>query len=149
MVPPAFTVLCVGRMKDRRLAALVDDYATRLARSGRFEIVELKDGTVEQEGARITEALAKRRPACVFALAEEGRTFTSAEFARNLGALQGGSTVFVVGGPYGLSEAVKAGADSLLSLSPMTFTHEIARLLLCEQLYRAVSILSGTGYHHG
>ncbi|MGB0258786.1 MAG: 23S rRNA (pseudouridine(1915)-N(3))-methyltransferase RlmH, partial [Coraliomargarita sp.] len=63
-------------------------------------------------------------------------------------SLQGQPAVFIIGGAYGLSDAVKARADGLFALSPMTFTHEIARMILCEQLYRAVSINSGSKYHH-
>jgi 23S rRNA (pseudouridine1915-N3)-methyltransferase len=148
MTPPSFTLVCVGRLKNRHLAALVDDYAARLRRSGSLELVELRDATVEREGERIREALAKRKPARVFALAEEGRTTSSATLAAKLDALEGRPAAFVIGGAYGLSPAVKKAADELLSLSPLTFPHEIARLLLCEQLYRAVSILSGSGYHH-
>ena len=70
------------------------------------------------------------------------------QLADELQALQGQPVVFVVGGAYGLSEAVKQRADILLSLSPMTFTHEIARMLLCEQLYRTVAIQTGSKYHH-
>ena len=81
-------------------------------------------------------------------MAEEGRTRSSQKLAAELQALQGRSAVFIVGGAYGLSAAVKSRADVLLSLSPFTFTHEIARMLLCEQLYRAVSIQTGSKYHH-
>ena len=143
-----FTVIAVGKMKNRSLTALADDFSGRLARQGKFEWVELKDGTVESEGQRILEALEKRPAARVYALAEEGKLMDSVAFANALGALQGQRAVFIIGGAFGLSDAVKARVDVLLSLSPFTFTHEIARMLLCEQLYRAVSILSGSGYHH-
>jgi 23S rRNA (pseudouridine1915-N3)-methyltransferase len=72
----------------------------------------------------------------------------STALAADLGALQGRPAIFVVGGAYGLTGAVKARADKLLSLSPMTFTHEMARYLLSEQLYRADAIHRGSGYHH-
>jgi 23S rRNA (pseudouridine1915-N3)-methyltransferase len=81
-------------------------------------------------------------------MAEEGKTRTSTGLAAELFALQGQPAVFIIGGAYGLSSAVKARADLLFALSPLTFTHEIARMLLCEQLYRAVSISSGSKYHH-
>ena len=72
----------------------------------------------------------------------------SATFSRELHGLQGKPAIFIIGGAYGLSPAVKARANVVLSLSPFTFTHEIARMLLCEQLYRVVSINSGSNYHH-
>ncbi len=143
-----YTVIAIGKMKNRSLAALCDDFSKRLKRQGNFELLELKDGDVESEGQRILEALAKRGDARVFAMAEEGKTRTSATLAKELYGLQGQPAVFIIGGAYGLSDAVKARADGLCALSPMTFTHEIARMILCEQLYRAVSINSGSKYHH-
>ena len=135
-------------MKNRSLAALCDDFAKRLQRQGNFELIELKDGDVASEGQRILEALDKRKGARVYAMAEEGTTRTSAKLAHQLQRLQGQPAIFIIGGAYGLSDAVKQRADVLLALSPMTFTHEIARMLLCEQLYRAVSIQTGSKYHH-
>jgi 23S rRNA (pseudouridine1915-N3)-methyltransferase len=143
-----YTVIAVGRMKNKALAALCDDYGKRLGRSGNFELIELKDADVEAEGTRILEALEKRKDARIYAMAEEGKTRTSVSFAKELFALQGQSAVFIIGGAYGLSDAVKSRADQLFALSPMTFTHEIARMVMCEQLYRAVSINSGSKYHH-
>ncbi len=143
-----YTIIAIGRMKNRSLAALCDDFSKRLKRSGNFELIELKDGDVESEGQRILEALEKRKDARIYAMAEEGATRTSARLAKELFDLQGRPAVFIIGGAYGLSPAVKAKADVCFALSPLTFTHEIARMLLCEQLYRAVSINSGSKYHH-
>lgn len=143
-----YTVIAVGKMKSRHLDALCLDFTKRLGRSGKFEIIELKDSDLEGEGDRILEAIDKRRDAAVYVMAEEGKTRTSAAFARELDLLRGRHAVFVIGGAYGLSPRVKARADQLFALSPLTFTHEIARMLLAEQLYRAVSINSGSKYHH-
>jgi 23S rRNA (pseudouridine1915-N3)-methyltransferase len=144
-----YTIIAIGKMKNRPLATLCEDFGQRLGRQGHFELLELKDGDVQSEGARILDALAKREDARIYVLAEEGHPRTTAQWAGELQALQGRPAVFIVGGAYGLSEAVKARADVLLTLSPFTFTHEIARMLLCEQLYRAVSIQTGSKYHHG
>lgn len=135
-------------MKNRHLAALCDDFGKRLQRQGNFELIELKDGDVATEGQRILNALEKRKGARVYAMAEEGRGRSSSALAAELQELQGRPAVFIVGGAFGLSDAVKRRADVRLALSPMTFTHEIARMLLCEQLYRAVSIQTGSKYHH-
>lgn len=143
-----YTIIAIGRMKNHALAALCEGFSKRLKRSGNFELIELKDGDVESEGKRILEALEKRKGARIYALAEEGKTRSSARLAQELYALQGQPAVFIIGGAYGLSPAVKAMADVKFALSPLTFTHEIARMLLCEQLYRAVSINSGSKYHH-
>lgn len=143
-----YTVIAIGKMKNRSLGALCDDFVKRLRRSGQFELVELKDGDVASEGQRILEALERRRGARVYAMAEEGKTRSSAQLASELRDLQGQPAVFMIGGAYGLSDAVKQRADALFALSPLTFTHEIARMLVCEQLYRAVSINTGSKYHH-
>jgi 23S rRNA (pseudouridine1915-N3)-methyltransferase len=143
-----YTVIAIGKVKNRSLGSLCDDFAKRLQRQGNFELLELKDGDLESEGQRILEALAKRSGARVYAMAEEGKTSSSAQLATELFSLQGQPAIFIIGGAYGLSSAVKERADALFSLSPMTFTHEIARMLVCEQLYRAVSINSGSKYHH-
>lgn len=143
-----FTIIVVGKMKNRSLASLCQDFSWRLQRQGYFECIELKDGDVESEGQRILEVLIKRNDARIYALGEEGATHRSKELADSLYALRGQSAVFIVGGAYGLSDAVKERADEIWSLSPLTFTHEIARMLLCEQLYRAVSIQMGSKYHH-
>ena len=143
-----YTIIAIGRMKNKPLTALCDDFSKRLKRSGNFELLELKDGDVESEGERILEALTKRKDARVYAMAEEGKTRTSTGLAKQLFDLQGQPAIFIIGGAYGLSHAVKARADVLFALSPLTFTHEIARMLLCEQLYRAVSINAGSNYHH-
>ena len=143
-----YTIIAVGKMKNRSLAALCADFSKRLKRQGNFELVELKDGNVQSEGQRIIEALAKRGDAHVYAMAEEGATRTSHQLAGELSALQGRHAVFIIGGAYGLDSAVKQRADALFALSPLTFTHEIARMLVYEQLYRAVSIQTGSKYHH-
>ena len=91
--------------------------------------------------------LDRERGAAVVVLSEEGREFTSTAFASVLGNFNR-KVVFVIGGPYGLDPAVKARAELLWSLSKLTFTHEIARFLLFEQLFRACSILRGGSYHN-
>ena len=143
-----FTLIAVGRIKSKSLALLCDDFSKRLMRQGKFEQIELKDSDVENEGTRILNALSKRGNTQVYALAEEGTTYTSTAFASELLNLQGKPAIFIIGGAYGLSQKVKDHADVCLSLSPFTFTHEIARMLICEQLYRAVSINAASNYHH-
>ena len=143
-----YTVIAIGKMKNSSLATLCDEFSKRLKRQGNFELIELKDGDVESEGQRIHEALLKRSNARVYAMAEEGTTHTSKGLADELYALQGHHAVFILGGSYGLSDTVKDRADALFALSPLTFTHEIARMLLCEQLYRAVAIQTKSKYHH-
>ena len=80
-------------------------------------------------------------------LSEEGKLLTTGAFASYISAADR-KIVFVIGGPFGLTPEVKARATLLWSLSPLTFTHELARLLLCEQLYRALNFNAGGSYHH-
>ena len=143
-----YTLIAVGKTKNRALLELCTEYEKRLNRQGNFEVIELKDGSVESEGQRLIEALDKRREAFVYALTEEGKGMSSLALSKELVTLQGRPAIFVIGGAFGLSEAVKARANVLLSLSAMTLTHEMARLLFCEQLYRADAIRRGTAYHH-
>ena len=145
---PRLTLLAVGKLKDRSLADLCGGFAERVRRQAKLEVVEVRDGTMADEGARLLRALEKRRPDRVYALAEEGRMWRSVAFAEELGAPEGRSAAFVVGGAFGLAPEVKARADVCLSLSRMTFPHELARLLLLEQLYRALAIRAGSAYHH-
>ncbi len=142
------TLIAVGRLKNQHLRALCDDYSGRLRRMGRFDTVELKDSDVEAEGSRILTAFDNRAGAESWALAEEGKTMTSTALAQRIQERQGAELVLIIGGPYGLSPSVKQRANRLFSLSPMTFTHEMARYLLLEQLYRAASINTGSKYHH-
>lgn len=141
-------LIAVGKMKNRALAQLCDDYASRLRHFGGVEIVELKDSDAQKEGEKMLENLNGFRGK-VYVMSEEGKTFTSREFAKKLeDDLMSGGSAFVIGGAYGLSGEAKARADVLMSMSPMTFTHEFARAILLEQIYRAKTITANTGYHH-
>lgn len=138
-------LLCVGAIKNRHIAALVDRYLARLRHEARIEIREIKDSGRTAEGERISGLLDKINGRH-FALSEDGRSLTSPGLALLLETVHQ-RAVFIVGGPDGLSERIKEKADEVLSLSSFTFTHEIARLLLVEQLYRACSILHRGSYH--
>ena len=131
-------IIAVGKIKRAELRALCDEYLKRLSRYG----------GAETEAGNMLGKLANFKGR-IYALAEEGKTATSREFSKMIESdlLRGGSA-FVIGGPYGLSDKIKEKADVLLSLSPMTFTHEFARTILLEQIYRAKTISANTGYHH-
>jgi len=139
-------LLVVGRMKDPYMEAKCGEYLKRLNAYAKVEVTEIKDSTPEEEGAKLLRLFDPARE-LVLALGEEGETFTSAEFARMLESA-GRRVVLIVGGPYGLAGEVKRSAAKLVSLSPLTFTHELARVVLFEQLFRACSIINHTGYHH-
>ena len=140
-------VLAVGKLKSPELRGLQAHYLKRLRLFTGVALTEIKDSDPEREGQRLRQALARRSGRAV-ALAEEGERLTSTAMAEQLHSHTGGWT-FIIGGPHGLSADLKAACDARWSLSALTFPHELARILLLEQLYRAHTILRGTGYHHG
>jgi 23S rRNA (pseudouridine1915-N3)-methyltransferase len=148
------TILAVGNIKDKNIAALVQEYAKRLS-SEKLLFISVKeekatndvDAVRKKEGERLLEKIeAGKDNTLVVALSEEGKMFNSVGFADFLKKHQEKKIVFVIGGAYGLSDAVKKKAHVLLSLSPLTFTHELAQLLLVEQVYRSWMITSGRKY---
>jgi 23S rRNA (pseudouridine1915-N3)-methyltransferase len=148
-------LVAVGRDRSGLYAPAVAEYAARLARHVRFELVEVAEarkhaGTVrarEEEGEALLRRIGARER--VVALDERGKEYTSAELARRLEAwMAGGRDVaLVIGGADGLSREVLARADETLALSRMTLAHRLARLVLVEQLYRAMTIVRGEPYH--
>jgi 23S rRNA (pseudouridine1915-N3)-methyltransferase len=148
-------ILAVGRDRSGLFAPAVEEYARRISRYARLEVVEVPEarkhaGTArarEEEGESLLARISDRER--VVALDERGREHTSPELARRLAAwLEGGRDVaLVVGGSDGLSEPVLRRADERLSLSRLTLAHRLARLVLAEQLYRAFTILRGEPYH--
>ena len=124
---------------------LSEGVAGYLKRLPGLEVVELRDGGMAREAGAIREAL--RPGEQLVALTEEGRSLSSADLARQLQGSGSQRLAFVIGGADGLAASIRAEASWQLSLSPMTFPHELARLLLLEQLYRALSIQQGGPYH--
>jgi 23S rRNA (pseudouridine1915-N3)-methyltransferase len=120
-------------------------YLKRLRHEIKITIKEIPDQNHDKEGSRFL-ALLQKINGYSFALAEEGTLFTSRALASSL-ETKTIPLVFIIGGPEGLSDPVKKNVNQLLSLSRFTFTHELARVLLMEQLYRALSILNHRAYH--
>lgn len=141
------TLLAVGKLKNAHWKALANDYMTRINRQDRINVSEIKDSDPIKEGERFKESLNKMGKGLTFVLSEEGKTLSSKKLADRFDQNLGAPICFIIGGPYGLSSEIKT-AGELISLSPMTFTHEMARVVLLEQIYRALSINSGSGYHH-
>jgi 23S rRNA (pseudouridine1915-N3)-methyltransferase len=132
----------------------VQYYTDRLSHYCELEIVSVKqaknmpdDKAVEIEGERLLKAIEGED--CIVALSEEGKTLRSVEFANWLSVARtyAGCVTFVIGGAFGLSNEVKQKADLLLSLSLLTFQHDLAQLVLLEQIYRAMTIMRGESYH--
>ena len=144
-----FTILCVGSVKEKYMREAIADYSARLSHYVRLDTVEVPEGvSVKKEG----EALLARIPerCLVVALDLKGKMYSSEDLARMIEtrAASGNSRfVFIIGGSDGLDPAVTQRADIRLCMSEMTFPHQLARLIISEQLYRAMKILSGEKYH--
>jgi 23S rRNA (pseudouridine1915-N3)-methyltransferase len=149
-------LLCVGALKFSWAKDACRDFADRLGHSIKIEILELPaskmreaDKQREEESERIIAALEKRGGS-VWVLDERGKEMTSPAFAKELQGAKdhGEEMIFVIGGAYGLNDAVRKKARRLLRLSEMTLPHELCRVVFLEQLYRATEIGKGSGYHH-
>lgn len=151
------SLLTIGSLKSSWIKEGCEDYLARLGKSMRMEIEELPAGKssdpakqAEEESARIERALEKHQGSSVVLLDEKGKPISSESFAAFVGKHQdlGKHMTFVIGGAYGLTQTVKKSIRHHIRLSDFTFTHEMSRLVLLEQLYRASEILRGSGYHH-
>ena len=153
-------IVCVGRLKEKFFSEAAKEYTKRLSRYGRFEIIELADlpepanaseadrrQVMEKEGESILSRL--KTNDYVIAMCIDGPQVSSEAFADKiaLNDRRGTRLVFVIGGSLGLSPAVVRRADEKLSLSKMTFPHQLARVLLLEQVYRGCKINAGEKYH--
>lgn len=154
--PHHLRILIPGRIKFSFIREGVAFYEQRLNHYLRFEVLERRlpcKLSTRPEKIKALEAEALLTPvpekALVIALDEKGKRFSSPELAQRLGAVfeRERGSYFLIGGPFGLAEKVLERAQLRLSLSSLTMGHEIALLVLCEQIYRAVTILSGEPYH--
>jgi 23S rRNA (pseudouridine1915-N3)-methyltransferase len=154
------TVIAVGNMKESYLTAAIAEYRKRLSAFARVEIVEIPESPVrdEESPTAVREALDREaerilaaipKGAAVLPLVIEGEEMTSQAFAAAIGKYTDaqGKICFIIGSSHGLSPTVKARADRAISLSRMTFPHQLARVLLMEAVYRAFTILAGKRYH--
>ena len=139
-------IVCVGKIKEQFYRDAVAEYVNRLSRFCRAEICELSEGrSLEEEG----EAILRRVRGYVIALCVEGQKLSSTGLAARIKQLcDGGEEItFIIGSSCGLAEKVKAAARLKLSFSDMTFPHQLMRVILCEQIYRAFMINGGGEYH--
>ena len=155
------TVACVGRIKEKYFTAAIEEYSKRLSRYIKLEIAEVADEKCPEalskkeeeivknnEGERLLKVI--KEDSCVIALAIDGKKYDSVGFSE----LFSGSMVkgishitFVIGGSLGLSDRVLERADSKISFSDMTFPHQLMRVILLEQIYRAYRIIKNEPYH--
>lgn len=141
-------VAAVGKVKDRPLRDAIDEYVGRVRRYVAVDEVEIADGPPERVRAGFEKAT---REATVVALEVTGQALTSEAFARTIerfGARGKGTIAFLIGGADGLPADLSRAAHARISLSSLTFPHRLARLVLVEQIYRAMTILRGEPYAH-
>lgn len=154
-------LICVGKIKEKYLMQGISEYAKRLSRYAKVEMIEVEDEKApeslspaqtqlvrEKEGLRLGRHI--RGDAVKIVLAIEGQSYSSEEFSNTLQqyGLSGKSRIdFIIGGSLGLDEDIIKHADLLLSFSQFTFPHQLMRLILLEQIYRAFKIAKGEPYH--
>lgn len=152
-------LLMIGKTDSEEIGALISDYSKRINRSIKFSITALPDirntrnmPAEQQKQAEGEMLLRQFRPDDrVVLLDEHGSEMRSVEFAEFLERQMGSGIkrlCFVIGGPYGFSKEVYARSDMKISLSRMTFSHQLVRVVFAEQLYRGLSIINRTPYHH-
>lgn len=153
-------IICVGSIKEKFFTDALNEYKKRLQRYCKFNIVELAeekitdqetqaqiDKTLSKEGERILAKIGKSD--YVIAMCIEGKQLSSEELSQKLSEISmlSGTVDFVIGGSWGLSKDVKSRADFRLSVSKMTFPHQLFRVMLSEQIYRAFTITANAKYH--
>ncbi len=155
------TIITVGKLKERYFKEAVEEYSTRLSKYCKLEIIEVPDEkapenlspaqelmVIQKEGQGILKHL--KEDAYTIALAIKGKQLSSeelADFINDLGIKGRSNIAFIIGGSLGLSEEVLKRADFKLSFSPMTFPHQLMRVILLEQVYRGFRIIKGEPYH--
>ena len=155
------TLICIGRLKESYLRDAVSEYIKRLSGLCKLNLIELPaeklsdnpskkeiENALESEGKKILEKIPKG--AYVYTMCIEGKQKSSEELSSEMDSLavRGYSNIaFIIGGSFGISERVKSVSDYRLSMSKMTFPHQVARVMLLEQIYRSIQISIGTKYH--
>ena len=155
------SIICVGKLKERFYTDAAAEYLKRLSRYCKAEVIELPEERLPEDPspAQIEAALSREADAVrgklpqgclLIALCVEGKPCSSEELSRRMvdfGVAGRTQLTFLIGGSFGLDETLKREADWRLSMSPMTFPHHMARVMLLEQVYRAYQIAVGTRYH--
>ena len=148
-------LLCVGKVKDKNLSALINDYVKRISRYHKLEIIEVKDEPIRDNEKAVLDIEAKRVLNCiasdeyVILMDLHGKSIDSLGFAEKMDKLfiQYPKITFVIGGSLGLGEELIDRANEKLKLSDLTFLHQMTRLILLEQIYRSFKILNHETYH--
>ena len=155
------TILCVGKIKEKYWRDAIAEYEKRLSRYAKTEIIEAADEKTPEGASEAVEAQIKRaegarmekylkEDAYVIALAIDGKQYDSVEFSRKIeqiGLSGKGQIIFLIGGSLGMDEALLRRADERISFGRMTYPHQMMRVILLEQIYRAYRIMKGEPYH--
>lgn len=157
-------IICVGKIKEKSLQDLINEYSKRLSKYCKLEIIELPDekfgnniSSLEAEkikiieGAKIKEKILKYEKASVFLLDLNGKEYSSLEFAdkiSDIATYENSTIIFVIGGSLGLSKEVLNIPSKKICFSKMTFPHQLIRVFLLEQIFRAFKIQNNERYHH-
>ena len=151
-------LLVVGKTSESFLAPLISDYHKRINRFVNFEIIEINNINIKKansleiqkkEGIKILEKVDKEDQ--MFILDEKGKSYNSIDFSKfieNRMVNSSKNIIFIIGGAYGFSKKIYSRSNSIISLSKMTFSHQIIRLFMVEQLYRALTIINNHPYHN-
>ena len=137
-----YKIIAIGKIKKKWIQAGVEMYLNRLPG---LQVIEIKDSTKTKEEYIIKQMIKKNET--LITLNEKAQSFTSKQFAQKLIGCQNQNIIFAIGGATGFNQSLKTSSSWELSLSPLTFPHEIARLLLIEQIYRAKTITEDGPYH--
>ena len=148
-------IVCVGKVKDRHLSALIDDYVSKIAHYHKIEVIEVKDEPIKDNEKAVLDKEAEavlsriRDDEYVILLDLHGKSIDSIGLSEKLDQLfiRYPRICFVIGGSLGLGEKILARADERLKLSDLTFLHQMTRLILLEQIYRSFKILNHETYH--
>lgn len=154
------TVISVGKIKEKFIKDALDEYEKRLSRFAKFKSIEIADRPIPEKASYAEECNVLLKEGCdilskigkndfVISLCIEGKKLSSTDFAKKLSQafMTTSSITFIIGGSLGLDESVKKRSDLKLSMSDMTFPHNLARLMLTEQIYRAFKINANESYH--
>ncbi len=154
-------IICIGKLKEKFLVDAFNEYKKRLGSFCKFELIELDEYKLKNnpsnteiqmglnvEAEKILSKLGDN--SYIVSLCIEGKHLSSEAFAQKIATVstyQSSEIIFIIGSSFGLAEKIKQHSDLLLSMSAMTFPHQLARIMLCEQIYRAFQISSGGKYH--
>lgn len=140
-------IICVGKIKEQYLKDAILEYKKRISKYHKLEIIELPDNSIEEEGNAILKVINDKD--YVITLEIEGQMIDSIEFSNRIEKIfiEHSNITFIIGGSDGLSDKIKAISNFKLSFSKMTFPHQLFRVILLEQIYRAFKIMKNETYH--